>query len=326
MSQPRYCPCRRVFESCRRTVDRQFFLLPKTQLKQLYRYAFAHAAAKYNVPLYALTIMATHYHMLGGDPDANYSAFQQCLNSTLARACNAFHGRRETFWGGGGPSDMTIETGEDFLRRWDYVAGNPLEADLVSRLSDYPNLHCDPDEVGREQVIAKPDFYFSPTCGACDGCESGGECASGALPDEVVFNIEVPPMFEHMPLEDYRKLLRQRLGELERRHRQRRKQEGKSVFGKKRLMSLRWTDRASSYEEWFQLKPTFVAGDRELRQKCIDRIRLFRRRHREAYERWQQGGYPRGELPAFPYGTVYMVNVVGCPIDISTAPPHDTVL
>ncbi len=59
-------------------------------------------ARKHGIMLYALVLMANHYHLLGLDKHGHLPDFMRDLNSFVARILNARYGRDDKFWSGDG--------------------------------------------------------------------------------------------------------------------------------------------------------------------------------------------------------------------------------
>ncbi|MCB9604772.1 MAG: hypothetical protein H6720_31010, partial [Sandaracinus sp.] len=102
MTPPRQILPNTNFEVCTRTFARTFRLLPTPAIKNAILYIVGVAAARYNITLYAMVAMTTHYHLAGRDTDGRLPEFIQYVNSLLARALNAEQGMDDKFWSGDG--------------------------------------------------------------------------------------------------------------------------------------------------------------------------------------------------------------------------------
>ena len=290
----------KVVEVSNRTVRRMFLLKPSPKVRHHLRYLLAHYATKYNITLYAGVFMFNHYHLLLRDNDGRLPEFMETLNSMIARAINAIHGERGDFWKKGAYDDVEIVDPADQRHRIDYILGNPLAADLVDSLDEWPHVIVRPEDVGRDVILARPD-------------ELHGERSK--LPEVAVLRFEVPPEFEHLGVAGYRKWLRKRIRRLEHENRRRRATEGRTVLGIRRLLQVERHQMPSSNERLFGMNPRIAAKDPGRRVQAIHQLQSFRSRYREAYEALQSG---RSGV-RFPFGTWLMRVRFGCATE---PPPH----
>ena len=275
----------RNIELSRRTHGRMLALLPTALIRQTILYLLALCAERHGVTLYAMVVMFNHYHLLANDADGAFPAFMMDFNSMLARALNAILGRDDSLWSADGYQPLFPQSAASVLDRLRYIYGNPLEANLVSRLADYPHLLIRPEDIGRDMVVRRPDHPFF---------NNGGQ------PAEVRVRFDQPPEFGEMELGAYQSMLEGIIAEEESAHRERREREGLSVLGRKRLLGHRdWRRTPQSREKWFRMRPQIAERAKALRVAAIQSMKDFRERYKKALKRYNEGEH----YVEFPFGT-----------------------
>ena len=171
-----------------RCISRLFLLAPSYEVTQTFLYVLGHYAKKHGITLYALVLMANHYHLLGLDKHGNLPHFMRDLNSFVARVLNHGYGRDDKFWTGDGYHIVRPINPEDVWARLMYITSNPINADLVVRTQDYPGFvtgrmssaGCHRSSVGqhgaevvaglhRECVVEPPDVLMPSLIGNSTG-------------------------------------------------------------------------------------------------------------------------------------------------------------
>ncbi len=292
MTPPRQVLPDTAIEITQRTIGRAFRFLPQREISQLVLYVLGVAASRYDIGLYGFALLVTHYHLAILDRLGNFPEFVQYMNSLIARAMNTLQSENDKLWSGSGYVAVRPHTGDDLLRKIVYGLANPAAAGLVNRLEDFPGLVLTPDDIGRTIEVDRPRFFFRE---------------DGVMPDKVTLRFEIPPAFEHLGLDGYRKLLWEQLREKEREHRVERRAAGRSVVGRKRLMQAGLGQRSTSWERWFTMRPTIAAKLRADRIAAILALRSFRASYREAWRRWRGG---EREV-TFPVGSWWLPRYAG---------------
>lgn len=305
MTPPRCVLANETIELTQRTLNREFRLLPRREINQLFLYVLGVAAERYGVVLYGLTVMTTHYHLCMRDVEGQMPAFALYLNSTVARALNALQGRSDKVWSGRGYHDLHPQTGRDVVRRIVYGMANPGAAGLVNRIEDYPGVAIRPDDIGRDIVVERPKFFFRQ---------------DGVMPDTVTLRFEIPPEFEELGLDAYRALLWERLRDAEKSHRKQRRADGRAALGAKKLRQVALGQRASSWERWFALRPKIAARVKAERLRAIRALKAFRAAYRAAWQRWMSGDRDA----VFPRGTWWLPRYAGALVDSETCESRAT--
>ena len=112
------------------------------------------------------------------------------LNSWFAKAMNCKLRRSDKFWSGRRHQPLFPQDAEDVAARLQYLMENPLKANLVSRLKDYPLFITRPEDIGRDIVIKRPDCKYFKN--------------HNRWPATTILRFEKPPEYAHLTLEEYR--------------------------------------------------------------------------------------------------------------------------
>ena len=98
-------------------------------------------AEMWNIRIAAYCLMPNHYHMLVQTPDANLSRSMRHLNGVYTQRCNNRHG-----WDGslfrGRYKSILIDSDSYLLQAVRYIHRNPLRANLVTHIGEYPHGVC----------------------------------------------------------------------------------------------------------------------------------------------------------------------------------------
>ena len=135
----------------RRCFQRQFLLRPSPLVNQVFLFLLAAAAHRFGVQVHAFCVLSNHFHLVVTDPQARLPAFEQYLDSLVARALNASLGRSESFWSPASYSAVALLTPQDVVEKTAYVLANPVAAGLVRHGRDWPGLWSSPDQIGADQ-------------------------------------------------------------------------------------------------------------------------------------------------------------------------------
>jgi REP element-mobilizing transposase RayT len=272
----------------RRCAQRQMLLRPSEVTNSIVLYVLAVAAQRYGVQVHAYCVMSNHLHAVVTDPGARLPAFQQYLDSLVARAMNASLGRWESFWAPSSYSAVELASPDDILEKTVYVLANPVAAGLVSRGGEWPGLWSDPASMGGGPLLApRPTVFFSPR---------------GTMPRSASLELVAPPGFESA--DDFRARAEAGLAEAEARHAEALRAKGRSFLGPARVLALKPSSRPHDFEPRRGLDPHVAARRKWLRVELLSRLAEFRRSYRAA---WCQRH--EGRLDAvFPAGT-YLLRV-----------------
>ncbi len=288
MTAPRQILPGTVYLVTRRCAQRQFLLRPSQTTNAIFLYVLALSARRYGIQVHAFCVLSNHFHAVVTDPDARLPAFEQYLDSLVARATNASRGRWEAFWAPDSYSAVRLEADADVVAKCAYVLANPVAAGLVSSGREWPGLWTAPDQIGDAPLVArKPDVFFRK---------------KGYLPETVELALVPPPGWLS---EAFRGRLFREVTKLEKAARRAVAAAGRAFLGARRVLAQNPLARPASGEPRRGLRPRVAARDPWTRREALLRLRSFLHAYRRAREALLAGA--RDVL--FPAGT-YLLRIV----------------
>lgn len=293
MTAPRQVLPGTVYLVTRRCAQRQLLLRPSRSTNDIFLYVLAVAVRRYGMKLHAYCVLSNHFHLVLTDPLAQLPAFEQYLDSLVARAVNASLGRWEAFWAPSSYSAVALTSPEDVVDKVAYVLANPVAAALVRRGRDWPGLWSDPERIGGEPVVARrPEAFFS---------------AKGSMPETAELALSAPGGFESMSA--FRDRVLAAVEGAEQRAVSAVMQAGGRFLGALEVLAQETLRRARTPEPRRQLNPRVAARDKWKRLETLARLVDFLQRYRAAWRARRAG-----DLTAiFPPGTYLMRVAHGAP-------------
>lgn len=286
MTAPRQVLPHATMMITRRCLNRMFLLRPSAVTNDVFRFVLAVAAQRHQVQIHAYCVLSNHFHCVLTDTQGNLPAFEQYLDSLVARALNALHGRWETFWAPGSYSAVRLVSPEDILAKMAYVLANPAAAGLVRRGEEWPGLWSRPELLGHGPVeVKRPDHFFRP---------------GGPLPESASLELTCPPGFEST--DTLRVALRAEVAALEDAAARRLGKEGRGFLGAPKVLAQRPDARPSGGEPRRGTNPRVACQDTWKRAEAIVRLKEFLVAYRHAWEAFAQGIRDT----VFPEGTYWM--------------------
>lgn len=277
----------------RRCSERRMFLTPSDELNALLLYVLAVAVKRFGIELHAYCVLSNHVHLVVTDPDGVLPAFEQYFASLVARACNALHGRWESFWAPGSYSAVTLPTSADVLDKMVYVLANPTSAGLVRRAADWPGLWSRPELIGGPPVLVRrPAGFFRD---------------EGPMPEVAALCVVAPSEVES--IEVLRRRLWEGLAAREDEAARELARKGRSFVGVRRILAQHPTSRPAGHEPRRGLNPRVAALDKWKRLEAIGRLKTFLREYRSAWLAFTRGA----REVVFPHGTYWMRVMYGLP-------------
>jgi putative transposase len=259
----------------------------------IFLYVLALAARRFGVLVHAFCVMSNHVHMVVTDPDARLPAFSQYLDSIVARAVNAYHGRWEAFWATGSYSAVPLDTAADVVEKVAYVLANPAAAGLVRRGTEWPGLWSPPMSFGAAPLAApRPDGFFRK---------------NGYLPPVAYLELTVPPGLASV--EEYRGRVQRELDAIEERACRQRDQSGLAFLGVARVLAQEPGASPRPIEPRRELNPRIAGRDAWKRLEAISRLGAFISDYRDAWRARRAGDH----RAVFPAGTYLMRVLHGAP-------------
>jgi REP element-mobilizing transposase RayT len=287
MTAPRQVLPGTTYLVTRRCSQREFLLRPSSTTNAVVLYVLAVAACRFNIRVHAFCVLSNHFHLLVTDPEARLPAFEQYLDSLVARALNVSLGRSEAFWASTSSySAVTLVAPSDVLDKAVYVLANPVVAGLVRSGREWPGLWSAPEQLGSGAIaVHRPNFFFRP---------------NGSMPETVELELTAPPGFDSPA--DFRRELLVALAAREREIAATMAAEGRGFMGARRVLAQKPTARSAVKETLGGLNPRIAGRDKWKRIEALLRLVDFRDAYRAAWAEMREG--VRDVL--FPPGTYWL--------------------
>ncbi len=327
MTQSRRVVPGQTHQISRRCVQRRFLLRPCKTVNQIVAYALGVALNRHGVLLHAAQVEANHYHFQLTDVRGVLPDFERDFDQLVARALNAAYGRGEAFWCPGSYSNVELHDQNTILEKLLYVLTNVVKDGLVKTPGDWPGFRTLPEDFGTTITAKKPKTAFfggrRPEWFQSDYVngkrrprghrrridpmqEKHKELSRkrSKLPDEVTFEITVPPGFEELTVEQVRSLVRERLdARLAVIYREREERGLTRFMGAGAVKSQHpFASAGDTFPNFERNNRIACPGNAELRIRLIAELKAWREEYRQALEAWRNGR----RRALFPYGTYWL--------------------
>jgi putative transposase len=257
----------------RRCSQRQFLLRPSATTNGVFSYLLAVAARRFGVRVHAACVLSSHFHLVVTDPDARLPAFEQYLDSLVARALNTSLDRSESFWAPSSYSAVALCSPDDIVAKAAYTLANPVAAGLVRHGRDWPGLWSAPEQIDAGSIrLERPGTFFR---------------ADGPMPETVDLEFSTPPGFDSP--DQFRERLSAALADLEERAALAVAARGVGFLGKAKVLAQKPTARPASDAPPGQLRPRIAGRDKWKRIEALSRLREFLTSYRIAWQAMREG-------------------------------------
>ncbi len=269
----------------RRCTQRQFLLRPDPVTNNAFTYALAEAAQRHDIAIILPQMMSNHHHTAAYDAHGNHVEFRQRFHRNLAASQNAFRGRWENLWAAEEPCVVEMVTAEDLLEKLVYIATNPVKDGLVEKVHHWPGPHFVQALLsGRPLTATRPRHFYRRT---------------GSMPETVELALGLPDHFEGK--DEFLAELRRRIDEVEAQCASERRQTGRRVVGRRRILRQSWRDSPTTREPRRNLRPRVAALAPAVRMEILRRNREWHEEYQLARQLWLAGFEVE-----FPYGTYWL--------------------
>lgn len=273
MTAPRQVLPGTTYLVTRRCSQRQLLLRPSPTTNAIFLYVLAVAARRYGVQVHAFCVLSNHFHLVVTDPDARLPAFEQYLDSIVARAVNASLGRWESLWAPSSYSAVVLVSPEDVVGKIAYALANPVAAGLVRRGREWPGLWTAPHQLGTATLTARrPKTFFRE---------------DGYMPDAAQLELTVPPGF--VSAEELQSRVSAALTQLEENARKDAAAGGRRFLGPAKVLAQKPWARPASRESRRALVPRVAARDKWKRIEALSRLAEFVSAYRQAWSAMRAG-------------------------------------
>jgi REP element-mobilizing transposase RayT len=288
MTLPRQVVPGRDYMVTRRCSERRFFLRPDAETNNAFLYCLGLAARHANVHILFTVAMSNHHHTGIHDPDGNFPLFIEHFHGLLARCQNAHLGRFDNFWSSEPTSVVRLVEPADVLDKMAYAFTNPVAADLVDRIEDWPGATSFHATLSGGQLVAtRPSHFFRE---------------AGAMPEVVNLPIHRPHGFKELSPDAWTNLVEQKVRAREAAERERRIAERIGLLGRQRILNQRPFDCPKTHEPRFQMSPRVASKNTWARIEALRRNRAFIEKYRDALLRHLAGA----ANVIFPFGTYFL--------------------
>jgi hypothetical protein len=248
----------------RRCTQRKFLLKPSKLNNAAWKYCLAYAAKRAGVHLIWTTVMSNHHHTGVYDPRGTISVFCRELHRLIAKHHNSAYGRFENFWVQGPPGRLRLEDPSAILDKLVYSLTNPVIAPLVDRAGRWPGINTTADQLCSTRIVRRPKHYFRD---------------DGSMPETLELTFHKPPGFEERSDEQFRKLVADRVAEVETKKRAERKKRGERLIGRRAILKQHHEDSPTSWAPHFKLNPRLATRNKWRRIEALQRLKSFVARH-----------------------------------------------
>jgi len=294
VTQPREVIPGRTYLVSRRCTQRQHLLRPDEAVEQIFLYCLAEAIQRFKLALHGYVAMSNHEHLVVRDNAGNYPAFLAHFHKMVAKALNAAWGRWENFWAAEQPNVVYLVEASDRFDKLIYVLSNPVNADLVEHVADWPGA-CSLGQhlSGRDRVIKRPEGFFR---------------ADGPMPEEVTLHLERLEGFEDLSDAEWASKIEDAVRGAEDAAKERRREKGVRVLGRKAVRSIDPTSSPQTPAPRRRLRPLIACRNMARRVQELLSVKGFRTAYRAALDRWRAGE----RTAPFPIGTYHMLTFGAC--------------
>jgi putative transposase len=285
VTQPRYIVPGETYLITRRCSRREFLLRPDAETNAVFEYCLGEAAARHGIGLIAWNPMSNHHHMVVHDPKGTLPAFLEQFHKMVAKAMNVRWGRRENFWSSEETCVTRLINNNDIFEKVVYVLCNPVAADLVDRVHDWPGASSLGHVGGKVTKHRRPKFFFRE-----DGDMPKVVTLRATLPSRITKNESTSSWWHRV---------KKALAEREATLRAQRIKSKRRILGRKAVMRVPHTDAPKPDTIRTKLRPCIACKDPKRRMLELQWLRMFRAAYASARLAWSRG-QRRAE---FPYGT-----------------------
>ncbi len=298
MTQPRQILPNGFYQITRRCMLQQFLLRPDDETNNAVLYCLAEASQRFEIDVIIPSLLSNHHHTDVFDPKANLSAFMERFHGLLAKCVNVHRSRRESCWSSAEPSVVELGDVSAVIDSVVYAAINPVKDGLVDRVHHWPGVNGLSALLNRRVLVARRPKFFRD---------------AGPMPATITLELKVPAALGNP--DAFRDIVRERVAKAESEYAETRRQQGRGVLGRNRILRQSWRDSPDSAtapvkrRESGKINPRFATRDPERREQLMIRRQRFLKDYRDARAAWLSGT----PIP-FPIGTYWLRRFVGVPV------------
>jgi putative transposase len=294
VTQPRQIVPGETHFITRRCSRGEFLLRPDEETSAIFDYCLGEAAARFGIGLIAWEAMSNHYHAVVHDPKGCLPEFLEHLHKMVAKVMNKRWDRWENFWSSEETCVTRLVTNHDIFEKVLYVLCNPVAADLVDRVHDWPGSSSFGYMSGKTTTHRRPKYFFRQ---GADSAMPKFATLRATLPSRITKNESTASFWQRV---------RKGVAEREETLRTMRAKAKRRVFGRKAVMRISHTDapRTETIKRG-GLRPAIACKDKERRILELEALKAFRAAYASARKSWAKGE----RRATFPYGTYRLLSL-----------------
>jgi len=279
-----------------RTVQGRLLLTPSPQLNDIVLGVLGRAQRLFPVDLVAYVFAANHFHLLARVESAKQlSDFMCYFSSNLAKEVARRTGWKEKVWGRRYQAIVISDEEEVQVARLRYVVSHGVKEKLVSRVEQWPGVHC---AVPLMTGAAVEGTWFDRTR-EYNARMRGKELDKGESASPEVVVLSPLPCWAHLAPEVYRGRVREMVREINEAAAAARAESLIEPLGADGVRAQNPETRPRRIKK--SPAPFFHALRKKVRKALWEAYGVFLAAYREAAERWRAGDreveFPPGSFP-----------------------------
>ncbi len=299
MTMPRQIIPGRYLTITRRCTQRQFLMRPDDETNNAFLYCLLEAAIHFGIDVILTCAMSNHHHTSIRDRYGRVSELMQRFHGHFAKCQNSLHGRWENHWSVEDASIVDLADRGALIESLAYVATNPVKDHLVDEVHHWPGVNTLSALLAQRAVRAtRPNHFFSE---------------DGPMPESVELTQFVPDEFgaRDVLLNE----LRERCSQIQEACAVERRETGRSVLGRRRILRQSWRDFPTTVEPRREISPRVKTRNKWRRIEVLQRYQEFAKAYRAARLAWLAG-----TPVVFPFGTYWLRRFAGVPVAAAPSP------
>jgi hypothetical protein len=245
--------------------------------------------------------MSNHYHAIVHDPKGRLPAFLEHFHKMVAKVMNVRWRRWENFWSSEETCVTRLVANNDIFEKVVYVLCNPVAADLVDRVHDWPGSSSLGYFSGKTTKHRRPKLFFR-------------QDEDAVMPEIVTLRATLPSRItKSESTASWWQRVRKELAKREAKLREMRVKSKRRVVGRKAVMRVEHTaapkTESDAKTRKRKLRPHIACKDEARRRLELEALKAFRAANASARESWAEGL----RRVKFPFGTYRLLGIgVSC--------------
>lgn len=203
---------RGLYEVSTRVTGNELIAVPTKEVTDTILGVIAYGQRKHKVAIHAFVFLSNHYHMLVSAPDApEMSEFMRFINTNIAGELNRINKRRGTLWARRFRSVPIAQDRATQVWRLRYILAHGVKENLVGRVEDWPGASSLPwlrdGTPLKGKWVNRTKLYYARR-------RKSYVERPGDFTTTLTVLLEVLPCWRDMPEQEWRRLVRDIIAEL----------------------------------------------------------------------------------------------------------------